>query len=72
MTTKGRAVRQVAAGAYGDLQLDLPRDCPECAVLREQLSEVLQAQDNPASGEVFAIMGTRKEYGCPEDTRSPQ
>ncbi|MFI9049219.1 hypothetical protein [Streptomyces sp. NPDC053427] len=49
-----------------------PHDCPGCALLKEQLSEILQEQKNLALWEILDSMEKHKKYGHPEDARPSQ
>ncbi len=48
-----------------------PRGCPGCALLKEQLSTLFQAENNPALWEVLGTVPTHEEYGHPDDARPP-
>ncbi|MFJ9415661.1 hypothetical protein ACIRPT_16020 [Streptomyces sp. NPDC101227] len=49
-----------------------PGCCPGCALLKEQLREVLWAQDGLALWEVLDNMTRHKKYGHPEESSPPQ
>ncbi|MEU9112259.1 hypothetical protein AB0D04_10790 [Streptomyces sp. NPDC048483] len=49
-----------------------PHDCPGCALLKEQLSEILQEQNNLALWEVLDNVKKHKKYGHPEHARPSQ
>ncbi len=73
------ALAEQRAQAYAVDPLAVPRSglaepghCPGCALLKRQLSEVLQAESGLALWEILGDMKARKENGHPEDARPTQ